>query len=112
MVLGILLLVCGGFNHALCGAETAFASVQEVPAWICTLSDDDLADGFTVARADNVTDVATCRNVDMPYTAGVKYTSVLDDFIVSSNVKASTENVDLDFAYSDHNPVLLHFTLT
>ncbi|MEG0167864.1 MAG: endonuclease, partial [Ruthenibacterium sp.] len=72
---------------------------QEVPAWIFTLSDDDLADGFTVVRADNV-------------TAGVNYTSVLDGFIVSSNMKASAENVDLDFACSDHNPVLLHFTLT
>ena len=31
--------------------------------------------------------------------------------VVSSNVTASAENVDTGFAYSDHNPVKLTFTL-
>lgn len=109
---GNYVIVGGDFNHALCGTETAFASEQKVPAWVFTLDDADLTDGYTVVRADNVTAVATCRSTDMPYTAGVNYTSVLDGFIVSSNVKASAENLDLDFAYSDHNPVLLQFTLS
>ncbi|MEG1925276.1 MAG: endonuclease/exonuclease/phosphatase family protein [Ruthenibacterium sp.] len=109
---GNYVIVGGDFNHALCGTETAFPSEQQVPAWVFTLSDSDLADGFTVVQADNLTAVATCRSTDMPYIAGVNYTSVLDGFIVSDNVKASAENIDLDFAYSDHNPVLLHFTLT
>ncbi len=36
----------------------------------------------------------------------------MDTFIYSDNVKAlSCETLDLDFAFSDHNPVVLRFAL-
>ncbi|MCR0381733.1 hypothetical protein MKC91_02965 [[Clostridium] innocuum] len=47
----------------------------------------------------------------MPYQKGVNYTVILDGFIVSDNVEAVAENMDTDFAYSDHNPVKMTFTL-
>ena len=48
----------------------------------------------------------------MPYTAGVNYTVVVDGFLVSSNVQVNmVENINTDFAYSDHNPVLMSFSL-
>ena len=53
----------------------------------------------------------TCRSTDIPYTKGVNYTSVLDGFIVSDNIEATAINIDADFEYSDHNPVLLNFRL-
>ena len=108
---GNYVIVGGDFNHALCGTENAFPSEQEVPAWVFTLKNDQLADGYSIVKADNVTAVPTCRSTDMPYQKGVNYTSVLDGFIVSDNVKATAQNIDLDFLYSDHNPVLLQFEL-
>lgn len=108
---GNYVIVGGDFNHALCGTEAAFSGMQQIPEWVFTLSDRDIASGYHIVCADNVTDVATCRSTDRPYEKGVNYEAVLDGFIVSSNVTASAVNLDLDFAYSDHNPVLLTFSL-
>ena len=41
----------------------------------------------------------------------MNFVTVVDGFLVSDNVEATAENIDTDFAYSDHNPVLLRFTL-
>ena len=41
----------------------------------------------------------------------MNYTTVVDGFLVSANIKAEAENIDVDFAYSDHNPVKLEFEL-
>jgi endonuclease/exonuclease/phosphatase family metal-dependent hydrolase len=108
---GNYVIVGGDFNHALCGTVKTFASQQQVPEWVYEFNDSDLPDGFSVVRADNVSEVPTCRSTDMPYKKGVNYTVVIDGFIVSSNIKATAENIDTDFSYSDHNPVLLTFTL-
>lgn len=108
---GNYVIVGGDFNHALCGTINTFETQQQVPAWVFSLEDSDLGAGLSVVKAKNLTEVPTCRSTDMPYKKGVNYTVVLDGFIVSDNVTASAENVDLDFAYSDHNPVALSFTL-
>ena len=55
--------------------------------------------------------VPTCRAAEIPYEKGVNFVTVVDGFLVSANVEATAENIDTDFAYSDHNPVLLRFTL-
>lgn len=109
---GNYVIVGGDFNHALgAAAVEAFPSQQEVPAWVFSLEEDDLAAGFSIVRAGNQTEVATCRSTDLPYVKGVNYSVVIDGFIVSDNVAASAANVDTDFLYSDHNPVKLTFTL-
>lgn len=108
---GNYVIVGGDFNHALCNTREAFSSEQQVPEWVYAFDDADLGEGFTVVRADNVTEVPTCRSTDMPYEAGVNYTVVLDGFLVSDNVTATAENIDSGFLYSDHNPVLLTFAL-
>lgn len=104
-------IVGGDFNHALCGTIDTFPSEQYVPNWIVPLDQSEICDGYTIVEADNVSEVATCRSTDIPYTAGVNYTVVIDGFIVSGNVQASAENIDTDFSYSDHNPVKLTFRL-
>ena len=104
-------IVGGDFNHALRGTRETFASEQQIPEWVYAFDDSDLPDGFSVVRADNVDTVPTCRSTDLPYEKGVNYTVVIDGFIVSDNVRASAENIDTDFSYSDHNPVLLTFSL-
>ncbi|MDO4323898.1 MAG: endonuclease/exonuclease/phosphatase family protein [Lachnospiraceae bacterium] len=109
---GNYVIVGGDFNHAL-GEEVAegFPSEQNFPAWVSVLTQDEIAEGITMLRAKNELQVPTCRGADIPYTKGVNYTTVVDGFLVSDNIRAAAENIDTDFAYSDHNPVRLEFEL-
>ncbi len=108
---GNWVVVGGDFNHAFGGAESPFPTRQQTPAWVYPFPEEELPEGFSLVKAQNINTVPTCRSSDMPYTPGVNYCAVLDGFIVSDNVAAQAENQDSAFAYSDHNPVLLHFTL-
>ena len=108
---GNYVIMGGDFNHALCESVEMYESKQQVPEWVAVFSDDDLPDNFSVVRAENLEDVPTCRGADIPYEKGVDYTTTVDGFIVSSNVKATAQNIDNAFKYSDHNPVKLSFTL-
>lgn len=108
---GNYVIMGGDFNHALCGSVEMYPSKQQVPDWVAVFDDSDLPQGFSVVRADNLEDVATCRGADIPYEKGVDYTTTVDGFIVSSNVKATAQNIDNGFKYSDHNPVKLTFSL-
>lgn len=109
---GNYVIVGGDFNHAL-GEEVAegFPSEQKFPAWVSILTQEELAEGIAIVRAENELEVPTCRGADIPYTKGVNFTTVVDGFLVSDNVEASAENIDTDFAFSDHNPVMLRFVL-
>ena len=108
---GNYVIAGGDWNHALCDSVELYPSHQLVPPWVAVFDDSLLPSGFSVVKADNLADVATCRGVDIPYEKGVTYTTTVDGFIVSSNVDAHAVNVDTGFAYSDHNPVQLTFTL-
>ena len=108
---GNYVIVGGDFNHALCGTISTFASEQNVPGWVFPLEESDVSEGLSVVSAENLNEVPTCRSTDMPYKKGVNYSVVIDGFIVSDNVTASALNIDTDFEYSDHNPVLITFTL-
>lgn len=109
---GNYVIVGGDFNHAL-GEEVAegFPSKQRFPAWVSILTQQEMAEGITMVRAENELEVPTCRGADIPYTKGVNFITVVDGFLVSDNVDARAENIDTDFGYSDHNPVLLRFEL-
>lgn len=108
---GNYVIVGGDFNHALYGTAHAFTSQQTFPGWVQTLDDGDLPEHFAFVAADNGFTVPTCRGADIPYTPGVNYTTVVDGFLVSDNVTARAENIDSQFAFSDHNPVQLTFSL-
>jgi hypothetical protein len=55
--------------------------------------------------------VPSCRNADGPYHEG-QYVLTIDGFLVSPNVDVTEANVvDTGFAYTDHNPVQMEFTL-
>lgn len=109
---GNYVIVGGDFNHAL-GEDVAegFPAKQKFPAWVSVLTQEEMADGISIVRAKNELETPTCRGADIPYTKGVNYTTVVDGFLVPDNVKAAAENIDTDFGYSDHNPVLLRFEL-
>lgn len=70
----------------------------------------DLPNGFSFAYDDAT---PTCRLLNKPYDGERKNAQfyVIDGFIVSDNLKVNLiETVDLNFQYSDHNPVLLQVT--
>ena len=108
---GNYVIVGGDWNHALCESLEMYESDQLPPPWVAKFDDSLLPAGFSVVRAENIEDVATCRGADIPYEKGHTYTVTVDGFIVSDNVKGTARNVDADYAYSDHNPVLLTFEL-
>ena len=108
---GDYVIVGGDWNHALCSSESLYESGFQVPPWVATFDESLLPAGFSVVRASNIETVPTCRNNDVPYEEGYTYTVTVDGFVVSDNVKATAENVDAGFEYSDHNPVKLTFEL-
>ncbi|MDL2324235.1 endonuclease/exonuclease/phosphatase family protein [Ruminococcaceae bacterium OttesenSCG-928-A16] len=108
---GNWVIVGGDFNHALGGTAQAFPSQQQVPSWVSVFNDADLPEGFSVVLANNLTSVSTCRSSDLPYVKGVNYEVVVDGFIVSDNITATASNIDTSYEFSDHNPVLLQFSL-
>lgn len=105
--------VCGGdFNHDFTGdstqklnggAEVDFGWAQPFPM-------DLLPD--CIERCDGYTQlVPTCRNCDIPYKVG-NFTIIVDGFLVTKNIEVSNvENINTEFVYSDHNPVVLEFSL-
>ena len=109
---GNYVIVGGDFNHILSEEMVGvFPSKQLTPSWIAVLSDEDIPEGFSIAKAENRMEVSTCRSADIPYTEGVNYTAVIDGFIVSDNITYSAKHIDNGYAYSDHQPVVLEFTL-
>ena len=72
----------------------------------------DNTDVTLVAPLDENAPVPSCRNADGPYHEG-QYVLTVDGFMVTPNVAVSAaEVIDTGFAYSDHNPVKMTFTLT
>ncbi len=109
---GNYVIVGGDFNHIL-GEDIVdiYPTWEATPDWIAVLSSEDLPEHFELARAKNYKDVPTCRSADIPWEKGYTYTAIVDGFIVSDNIKYETENIETDFRYSDHQPVLMKFKL-
>ena len=104
----------GDFNKDLLGdssvyfgkADQEYTWAQPIPA--------ELFDGYhiaLVAPLDEADPVPSCRNADGPYHAG-QFVLTIDGFLISENVGlVSSEVLDTGFAWSDHNPVAMSFSL-
>ncbi len=101
---GNYVIAGGDFNQSFPGALDVFPIMDSEKWTPGVLEDSILPEGWSFAY-DNT--AATCRLLDAPYSdACQKY--VIDGFIISPNVELIEVNtVDLDFIYSDHNPVKL-----
>lgn len=108
---GNYVIAGGDWNHALAGSRELYESQQLPPEWVSPLDEAELPECLSVVTAENLVDVASCRGSDIPYEPGVTYRVTVDGFIVSDNVSAKARNVDMGFAYSNHNPVFLTFEL-
>lgn len=104
---GNYVIAGGDFNQTFPGIETL---VLDAESWMPgTL--DALPDGWNFAVDGSA---PTCRLLSGPYTGDRENTQlyVIDGFILSPNVALkSVKTLDLDFEYTDHNPVLLEATL-
>ena len=115
---GNYVVVGGDFNHDLLGASNEVYGNQTATeaSWAKPFDFASVPQGFTVApkaqlEAGTFASAATCRDAGRPLD-GTNDRWVMDTFIYSDNVKAlSCETLDLDFAFSDHNPVVLRFAL-
>lgn len=105
-------VICGGdFNHNL-----RDGNITDAPDWAQHFPKDQLPEGFNMAfdifdDADVAND--TCRNSDKPWTGeGSCLTVMVDGFIISDNIEVSKyQNIEADFKYSDHDPVIMNFIL-
>lgn len=107
--------VCGGdFNHDFTGDSTQVlnAGLQTDFGWAQPFPTELLPEGISRCMDYTAGEQApTCRNCDVPYKEG-NFTIIVDGFLVSDNVTVShLENVQTGFAYSDHNPVVMQFSL-
>lgn len=107
--------VCGGdFNKDVLGnSEEVFGVSAGEYTWAQPLPESLFQgkDLTLVPPLDKENPVASCRNADAPYHDG-QYLVTVDGFLVSNNVSVSDATViDTGFAYSDHNPVSMTFTL-
>ena len=105
----------GDFNKDLLGdsaawfgeADQSYSWAQPIPAETFTGVDISLA-----APLDENDPVPSCRNADGPYHEG-QYVLTVDGFLTTPNVTVSQATVlDTGFAWSDHNPVKMTFTLS
>jgi len=56
--------------------------------------------------------VPTNRKLATPYKNGETFTTIIDFFLVSPNIEVEEiKAVDLDFAFSDHQPILMRVRL-
>ena len=57
-------------------------------------------------------DIPTNRKLSAPYDSSSTYTTLIDFFLVSPNLKVEdVKAIDLDFQYSDHQPIFLKVSI-
>ncbi len=104
----------GDFNKDLLGESAVyFGTSDKEYSWAQPIPEDTF-DGYhtsLVAPLDKDHPIASCRNADGPYHKG-QYVLTVDGFMVTDNVEViSSEVIDYQFEYSDHNPVMMKFML-
>lgn len=115
---GNYVIAGGDFNHDLTGisGELYGNQVTAVESWAQPFDFESIPEGFTLGSKALLDEgkfnmAATCRDSGRPYD-GTNDRWLLDGFIYSDNIEMlEYDTVDLDFAYSDHNPVQMRFRL-
>lgn len=107
---GNFVIAGGDFNQTFPDTRDIFP-MKDTTEWIPgTL--DELPASWSYAY-DKV--VPTCRLLNQPFNPSSERTQyyIIDGFIVSPNIKIDRiEALDEGFVYSDHNPVVMDFTLS
>lgn len=107
---GNYVIAGGDFNQTFEGVQR-FGGSWEGKWTPGVFTEDELPQGVRLVYDPSL---PTCRSLDQAYTGDrdnhVFY--LIDGFLVTDNVQVEdVHTVDLDFAYSDHNPILMQVTL-
>lgn len=107
---GNYVIAGGDFNKDLLGDSSLIFGVKgENATWAQPFPEELLPETISLVTSDNV---PSCRNCDMGYLPGETFVLTLDGFLISDNVSVgSIEVKDYAFLHSDHNPVVMQFTL-
>ncbi len=108
-------VICGGdFNHNL---KLLNDNGGEYQSWAYPFPRNKLPENFRFciddkSEKEKAAMHESCRNADEPYNPDTTYVVTVDGFIVSDNVICKKyENKDLQYKYSDHDPVYMEFKL-
>jgi endonuclease/exonuclease/phosphatase family metal-dependent hydrolase len=102
-------VIGGDWNMRLSPKEFVHDGLYKDAHTIFDLPKAALPMGWRVAMDDSY---ATLRSMNKPYVKGQNYTSVVDGFVVSPNVRVkAVKTHDLGFEHTDHQPVTGHFEI-
>lgn len=111
---GNYIVAGGNFNKDLTGnSGEIFGISGKNYSWSKPFKKEELPEMLTLADSvDKENPVPSNRNANEPWDSETTFQNVLDGFIVSDNIKIIEAGViNLDFIYSDHNPVGISFML-
>ena len=107
-------VICGGdFNHdfTVDSKEYFNPGTDQEYSWCHPFPDETIPAGFRKCMDYSEGMTATSRYTNQPYSED-SFTVILDGFIVSDNVDCTyVQNIDTDYQYTDHNPVVMRFVL-
>lgn len=110
---GNYVIAGGDFNMDLLGnSPEVFGVSSEGYSWAKSFPFDTIPKELTlIAPLDKNNPVPSCRNADGPWNKETQLQLVIDGFLVSKNIEIKSSYIeDLDFMYSDHNPVIIKFS--
>jgi endonuclease/exonuclease/phosphatase family metal-dependent hydrolase len=104
---GNYVLIGGDWNQCPPGFKAQY--IQPFDTINVKYLPDDFLPGWKFAYPTNG---PTNRRIQTPYSSSETPTTVIDYFVASPNINIEMlQRADLDFRHSDHQPVLLTFTL-
>ena len=109
---GNYVIAGGDFNMDLLGDSTSIFGVSgDDYSWGQPFPVEMLPDTVSlIAPFDPADPIPSCRNADSPWDPETNFQITIDGFLITDNIEAvSCEVTDLQFAYSDHEPVQFRF---
>lgn len=106
-------------NYVVCGGDFNMNLKKEDKdsdfSWAKAFPREVLPSGFSLGidvSKDDDTEHDSCRNANEPYNKDTTFTVTTDGFIVSDNIKVNFyNNANWEYAYSDHDPVVMQIIL-
>ena len=107
---GNYVIIGGDWNMVPPGVSlNNFKSEQKIPSWVIEITKEWPDKGWKWNYDLNNPSI---RTADIPYTPGKNYTTIIDSFLTSPNIEVeSIKGYNLNFVYSDHNPVMIKVKL-
>lgn len=108
---GNYIIAGGDFNQTIEGANDYPRNMSDKDWAPGSIFKSDLSSGLSFAFDP---EKPTCRSLLKPYAGDRDDTAfyLIDGFIVSENIKVKAiETLDMNFQYSDHNPVCMQFVM-